>query len=181
MARINLLCLPLTILPLPCLPPLPPRTLTGESFGLLHTQRLGCIDTSCSSGWGNYILARMQLQGQVWRELWMTGALCSQPSLLVGGLPGIVLQTLYPPALSSTVGAAVASAAPAWPSSRGQRWSSIRLLWNLLSRSKKPSSSEDGALGIPWVGRETPIQPSVPQPLRPSPGLPTLTTYIPKT
>lgn len=108
MALINLRCLPLTILPLPCLPPLPPRTLTGESFGLPHTQRLGCIDTSCSSGWGNYILPRMQLQGQVWRELWMTEALCSQPSLLVGGLPDIVLglaggphpdctHLLYPP------------------------------------------------------------------------------------
>lgn len=90
-------------------------------------------------------------------------------------------QVLHSPALSSRVGAAVASAAPAWPSSRGQRWSSIRLLWNLLSRSKKHSSSEDGALGMPWVGRETSIQPSVPQLPRPSAGLPTLTTHISKT
>ena len=49
------------------------------------------------------------------------------------------------PTRPSRVGVAVASAAAGWPSSRGQRWSSMRLLWNLLSRSKKHSSSEDGA------------------------------------
>lgn len=123
----------------------------------------------------------------------MTGTLAASLSCLLGGFQAQgwvclvdLTQDLYSPALSSRVGAAVASAAPAWPSSRGQRWSSIRLLWNLLSRSKKHSSSEDGALGIPWVGRETPTQPSVPQPLSPRTstsllGLPTLTTYISKT
>lgn len=55
------------------------------------------------------------------------------------------------PIRSSRLGEAVASAAAAgWPSSRGQRWSSMRLLWNLLSRSKKHSSSEDEARGMPW-------------------------------
>lgn len=66
--------------------------MTGESFGLPHTQRLGCIDISCSSGWGNYTLPRMQLQGQVWRE----GVLDDRSPLQLAsmacwGFPGLVL------------------------------------------------------------------------------------------
>lgn len=38
--------------------------------------------------------------------------------------------------------AAPSPLSPFWGSSRWQRWSSIRLLWNLLRRSKKQSSSE---------------------------------------
>ena len=71
-----------------------------------------------------------------------------------GAEPALCLSRLgargHSPTLSSRVGAAVASSAPGWPSSRGQRWSSMRLLWNLLSRSKKHSSSEDGARGMLW-------------------------------
>lgn len=44
-------------------------------------------------------------------------------------------------------GVAAASAASDGHSSSGQRWSSIRLLWNLLNRSKKHSSSE----GLRWI------------------------------
>lgn len=77
--------------------------------------------------------------------------------------PGRVGRGLHSPTLSSRVVAAVASAAPAWPSSRGQRWSSMRLLWNLLSRSKKHSSSEDEARGTLWRDAES-VQPGLPRP-----------------
>lgn len=74
----------------PCLPGL--QEMTGESFGLPHTQRLGCIDISCSSGWGNYTLPRMQLQGQVWREGVLDDRGPLQPaSMTCWGFPGLVL------------------------------------------------------------------------------------------
>lgn len=68
------------------------------------------------------------------------------------------------PTRPSRVGVAVASAAAGWPSSRGQRWSSMRLLWNLLSRSKKHSSSEDGARGmLCGPGGQSALAPGQPQ------------------
>ena len=68
------------------------------------------------------------------------------------------------PTVPSRVGVAVASAAAGWPSSRGQRWSSMRLLWNLLSRSKKHSSSEDGARGmLCGPGGQSALAPGQPQ------------------
>lgn len=121
------------------LPPLnsagPLQGVTEDSPGLLRTRRLLIHpDRQCSGGRGNCTFQGAALG-------------TSRGRSVTAGLP----PTSRPlPPRSSVAGAAVASAV--WPSSSGQRWSSMRLLWNLLSRSKKHSSSADGALGIHCAG-----------------------------
>lgn len=91
----------------------------------------------------------------------MTGGTLQLARPTLGACSGVGADS---PTLPSRAGVAVASAAAGWPSSSGQRWSSMRLLWNLLSRSKKHSSSGDGARGMPCgPGGQSALAPGQPQ------------------